>query len=125
MPSHPESIGKRLEEKSWAEIASVAREMQIRLEHEEDEARKLEAQLRVIKQALVEHMEHPRAMAPRIPEFHSSLSAFLSSAEAQLRKYNMDRHEFVNFLQALLLKLKSEKLKRAAARKAEFTRHKR
>ncbi|MFA5412045.1 MAG: hypothetical protein WC350_01710 [Candidatus Micrarchaeia archaeon] len=123
MLPHGESLGKSLEGKSWAEIAAMARSMEIRLEEESDEARNLEARLRVIKQSLIEHMEHP-GMDSRSRELYGSLSKTIDSLEEGVAKHEMERHEFISFLQVLLAKLKAEKIKSGTPRKATFGRHK-
>lgn len=124
MLPHGESLGKGLEGKSWAEIAAMAKAMEIRLEQESDEAKKLEAQLRVIKQSLVEYMEHP-GMDSRTKGLYESLSKTMDSLEEGVTKHEMERHEFISFIQVLLAKLKAEKTKSGTPRKASFTRHKR
>jgi hypothetical protein len=121
MLPHGDILEKKMEGKSWPEIAALARQMQIRLEHEDDEAKKLEAQLRTVKQALIEYLEHPEAMDSRMAEFMSGLSRTIDSMEGQLQKYEMDRHEFVAFLKVLVSKAKKEKSRKS---KAEFSRHK-
>ncbi|MDD2655108.1 MAG: hypothetical protein PHQ80_00370 [Candidatus ainarchaeum sp.] len=123
MLPHEESLGKSLEGKSWAEIAALARSLQIKLEREDDEAKNLEARLRVIKQSLIEHMEHP-GMDSRTQGLYTSLSALMDSMEEELMKHDIERHEFVEFLRALLSKLKTDKMKSGIPRKAAFTRHK-
>jgi hypothetical protein len=97
--------------------------MEIRLEEESDEARNLEARLRVIKQSLIEHMEHP-GMDSRSRELYGSLSKTIDSLEEGVAKHEMERHEFISFLQVLLAKLKAEKIKSGTPRKATFGRHK-
>jgi hypothetical protein len=124
MLPHGEIRGEGLEGKSWAEIAALARSLQIKLEEEDDGAKNLEARLRVIKQSLIEHMEHP-GMDSRASELYSSLSALMGSMEEELMKHDIERHEFVEFLRALLAKLKAEKMKSGTPRKAAFGRHKR
>lgn len=124
MLPNAETLGKGMEEKSWAEIAAIARGLQIRLEEDDDEAKNLEARLRVVKQSLIEQMQHP-SMDSRTQEFHASLSALMDSMEEELMKHDIERHEFVEFLRALLSKLKTEKIKSGTPRKATFTRHKR
>lgn len=124
MLPHGETLEKKFQEKSWPEIATIAKAMQIRLEHEDDDAKKLEAQLRIMKQSLIEYMEHPSAMDARTSELHESLSSMMSSLEEQLMRYDIDRHEFVAFLKVLLSKLKEEKIRKAKPRRAEFTKHK-
>lgn len=123
MLPNAETLGREMEEKSWAEIASLARSLQIRLEESDDEAKNLEARLRVIKQSLIEQMQHP-SMDSRASEFYTSLSSLMESMEEELMKHDIERHEFVEFLRALLSKLKSEKVKSGTPRKATFTRHK-
>lgn len=123
MLPNAETLGKEMQEKSWAEIAALARSLQIKLEEEDDEAKNLEARLRVIKQSLIEHMEHP-GMDARASDLYFSLSALMDSMEEELMKHDIDRHEFVEFLRALLVKLKTEKIKSGTPRKAAFSRHK-
>ena len=124
MLPNAETMGKEMQGKSWAEIAALARSLQIKLEEEDDEAKNLEARLRVIKQSLIEQMEHP-GMDSRASELYFSLSALMDSMEEELMKHDIDRHEFVEFLRALLAKLKIEKIKSGAPAKASFTKHKR
>ncbi len=114
---------EKMQEKSWPEIAALARSLQIRLEEEDDEAKNLEARLRVIKQSLIEQMEHPSIDA-RTSELYFSLSALMDSMEEELMKHDIERSEFVEFLRALIAKLKAEKVKSGAPHKAAFTRHK-
>ena len=123
MLSDAETIEKAMQEKSWPEIAAMARSLQIRLEKEDDEAKNLEARLRVIKQALIEHMEHP-GMDSRVSDLYYSLSELMDSMEEELMRHDIERHEFISFLRALLSKLKYEKAKPGATRKSAFTMHK-
>ncbi|MCX6768632.1 MAG: hypothetical protein NTY83_02215 [Candidatus Micrarchaeota archaeon] len=86
MLPNAETMGKAMQEKSWAEIAALARSLQIKLGEEDNDAKNLEARLRVIN--------------------------------------DIERHEFVEFLRALLAKLKTEKIKSGTPHKATFARHK-
>ena len=123
MLPNAETMEKGMQEKSWAEIATLARSLQIKLEEEDNETKNLEARLRVIKQSLIEQMEHP-GMDARASELYFSLSALMDSMEEELMKHEIERHEFVEFLRALLARLKTDKIKSGAPRKAAFTRHK-
>jgi len=114
---------KEMQEKSWPEIAAMARTLQIRLEREDDDAKNLEARLRVIKQSLIEHMEHP-GIDSRTADLHRSLSSLMDSMEEELMRHDIERHEFISFLRALLSKLKTEKVKSGTPRRSTFSRHK-
>jgi len=102
----------------------MARSLQIKLEKGDDEAKNLEARLRVIKQALIEHMEHP-GMDSRVSDLYYSLSILMNSLEEDLMRQDIERHEFISFLRALLAKLKIEKAKPRVPKATTFTRHKR
>jgi len=102
----------------------MARSLQIKLEKGDDEAKNLEARLRVIKQALIEHMEHP-GMDSRVSDLYYSLSILMNSLEEDLMRQDIERHEFISFLRALLAKLKIEKAKPRPPKVTTFTRHKR
>jgi hypothetical protein len=124
MLSDSETMERAMQEKTWPEIAAMARSLQIRLEKGDDEAKNLEARLRVIKQALIEHMEHP-GMDSRVSDLYYSLSILMNSLEEDLMKHDIERHEFISFLRALLAKLKTEKAKPRPPKPSAFTRHKR
>jgi len=121
-----EEMGGRFEDKSWEEIAAIARDLEVRIASDDKDARRLEANLRMIKQVLYETMRHPRAMRSLSSSFYVKLSKTMDRLEKQLKKYKAERSEFVQFLGVLLEKLKKEKLivTKVKERKREFGKHK-
>jgi len=113
-------------DKSWEEIAILARDLEIAIDSEEDEARQLEKKIRIIRQVLYENMNDPERMRHFSTKFYLRLTKILEEMEGQMNKYNMQRHEFVIFIQIILSKLKKEKLvgTRQLDRRVEFGKHK-
>lgn len=113
-------------DKSWEEIALIARDLEIKIEHDDEEARHLEKKMRTIKQVLYESMSDPQRMKQMGPKFYVRLTKILEEMEARLKLYRADKHEFVFFLRMLIGKLRKEKLivTHKFDRKVEFRRHK-
>ncbi len=113
-------------DKSWEEIALIARNLEIRIEHEDDEAKLLEKKLRTIKQVLYESMTDPQRMKNLGPKFYVRLTKILEEMEVRLKLYSADKHEFVFFIRMLIGKLRKEKLivTHKFDRKVEFGKHK-
>ena len=117
---------ERFGDMSWSEIASIARDLEIKISSEDEGAKKLEANLRMTKQVLVETMSNERVMRALSPAFYVKLTKTISRLEKQLTKYEAERSEFVRFINLLLHKLKKEKLivTKVTERKREFGKHK-
>lgn len=113
-------------DKSWEEIAILARDLETTIHSEEEEARQLEKKMQVIRQVLYENMKDPERMRHLSSKFYVRLTKILEEMEGQMKKYNAHRHEFIIFLQILLSKLKKEKLvvTRQMDRRVEFGKHK-
>jgi len=125
MDIHKDLLDK-VGDKSWEEIALIARDLEVRVEHEDEEARQLEKKMQLIKQVLYETMNDPERMRHLSPKFYVRITKLLDEMEEKLKKYRADRHEFVIFLRILLTKLKKEKLvvTHKLDRKMEFGKHK-
>jgi hypothetical protein len=125
MDLHNDLLEKAMD-KSWEEIALIARDLEIRIDHEDAEARVLEKKMRTVKQVLYESMSDPERMKHLSPKFYVRLSKILEEMETRLKLYRADKHEFVFFLRMLIGKLRKEKLivTHKLDRKVEFRRHK-
>ena len=125
MDLHKELLD-RVGDKSWEEIALIARELDVRIDHEDEEARQLEKKMQVIKQVLYETMNDPERMRHLSSKFYVRLTGLLSEMEEKILEYRAERQEFVVFLRILVAKLKKEKLvvTHKMDRKAEFGKHK-
>ncbi|MBD3389392.1 hypothetical protein GF415_00350 [Candidatus Micrarchaeota archaeon] len=117
---------EKLGDKSWEEIALIARDLEVRIEHEDEDARQLEKRMRVIKQVLYENMQDPERMKHLSSKFYVRLNKLMEEMESKLKKYRADRQEFVVFLRIVLGKLKKEKLvvTHKLDRRVEFGKHK-
>ena len=117
---------KKVGDKSWEEIALIARDLEVRIEHEDEEARQLEKKMQVIKQVLYETMHDSERMKHLSSKFYVRLNKLLEEMDSKLTKYRADRQEFVVFLRILLTKLKKEKLvvTHKLDRRVEFGKHK-
>ena len=117
---------EKVGDKSWEEIALIARDLEVRIEHEDEEAKQLEKKMRVVKQVLYETMNDPERMKHLSSKFYVRLNTILVEMEEKLKKYRADRQEFVVFLRIILAKLKKEKLvvTHKLDRKMEFGKHK-
>ena len=117
---------EKVGDKSWEEIALIARDLEIKIEHEDEDAKQLEKKMRVIKQVLYETMNDAERMKHLSPKFYVRLNKILDEMEGKLKKYHADRHEFILFIRILLTKLKKEKLivTHKLDRKMEFGKHK-
>ncbi len=113
-------------DKSWEEIALIARDLEIKIDHDDEEARKLEKKMQVIKQVLYETMEDPERMKQMSSKFYVRLTKILQEMEDKLKDYRIEKHEFIVFLKILLSKLRKEKLvvTHKLDRKMEFGKHK-
>ena len=118
---------EKVGDKSWEEIALIARDLEVRIEHEDEEAKQLEKKMRVVKQVLYETMNDPERMRHLSSKFYVRLYTILDEMEGKLKKYHAERHEFVIFLRIILAKLKKKKLvvTHTLDRKMEFGKHKR
>ena len=125
MDIHKKLLDK-IEDKSWEEIALIARDLEVKIGHDDAEARQLEKKMQVIKQVLYETMNDPERMKHLSSKFYVRLTGLLSEMEEKIIQYKAERQEFVVFLRILLAKLKKEKLvvTRKLDRKAEFGKHK-
>lgn len=113
-------------DKSWEEIALIARDLEVRIENDDEEARKLEKKLRVIKQVLYETMQDPQRMKHLSSKFYVRLTGVMEEMEEKLKRYRAEEQEFVLFLKILLSKLRKEGLvvTHRLDRKMEFVKHK-
>ena len=113
-------------DKSWEEIAIIARDLEVKIEHEDEDARQLEKKMRVIKEVLYENMQEPERMKHMSSKFYVRLNKLMDEMESKLKKYRADRQEFVVFLRIILTKLKNEKLvvTHKLDRRVEFGKHK-
>ncbi len=113
-------------DKSWEEIAILARDLEVTIDSEEEGARQLEKKIQIIRQVLYENMRDPERMQHLSSKFYVRLTKILEEMEGQMNKYSTNRHEFIIFLQILLSKLKKEKLvvTRQMDRRVEFGKHK-
>ncbi|MCP4648033.1 MAG: hypothetical protein GY852_09940 [bacterium] len=117
---------KKVGDKSWEEIALIARDLEVKIEHEDDDARQLEKKMQVIKQVLYETMNDPDRMKHLSSKFYVRLNKLMEEMDSKLVKYRADRQEFVVFLRIILTKLKKEKLvvTHKLDRRVEFGKHK-
>ena len=117
---------KKVGDKSWEEIALIARDLEVKIEHEDDDARQLEKKMQVIKQVLYETMNDPDRMKHFSSKFYVRLNKLMDEMDSKLVKYRADRQEFVVFLRIILTKLKKEKLvvTHKLDRRVEFGKHK-
>ena len=117
---------EKVGDKSWEEIALIARDLEIKIEHEDEEAKQLEKKMRVVKQVLYETMNDPERMRHLSSKFYVRLTTILEEMEGKLQHYRAERQEFVVFLRIILTKLKKEKLvvTHKLDRKMEFGKHK-
>ena len=117
---------EKVGDKSWEEIALIARDLEIKIEHEDEEARQLEKKMQVIKQVLYETMQDPQRMKHLSSKFYVRLNKLMEEMDSKLKKYRADRQEFVVFIRILLTKLKKEKLvvTHKLDRRVEFGKHK-
>lgn len=113
-------------DKSWEEIALLARDLETRINSDEAEARVLEKKVQMIKQVLYESLRDPERMAHLSTKFYVRLTKILEEMEVKMRLYQSERHEFITFLQIVIAKLKKEKLvvTRKLDRRVEFGKHK-
>ncbi|MBN2122176.1 hypothetical protein JW721_03905 [Candidatus Micrarchaeota archaeon] len=113
-------------DRSWEEIALIARDIEIHIEHDDEEAKQLEKKMRTIKQVLYESMANPERMKHLSPKFYVRLTKILEEMEDKLKLYRAEKHEFVFFLKMLIAKLRKEKLivTHKFDRKVEFGKHK-
>ncbi len=125
MDIHKDLLAK-VGDKSWEEIALIARDLEFKLEHEDEEAKQLEKKMQIIKQVLYETMNDPERMKHLSSKFYVRLNKILDEMEGKLKKYQAERQEFVVFLRIILTKLKKEKLvvTHKLDRKMEFGKHK-
>ncbi|MBD3397818.1 hypothetical protein GF412_01640 [Candidatus Micrarchaeota archaeon] len=125
MDIHKDLLNK-VGDKSWEEIALIARDLEVKIEHEDEEARQLEKKMQVIKQVLYETMNDPDRMKHLSSKFYVRLNKLMDEMEGKLKKYRADRQEFVVFIRILLTKLKKEKLvvTHKLDRRVEFGKHK-
>jgi len=117
---------KKVGDKSWEEIALIARDLEVKIEHEDEDARQLEKKMQVIKQVLYETMNDPERMKHLSSKFYVRLNKLMEEMDTKLVKYRADRQEFVVFIRILLTKLKKEKLvvTHKLDRRVEFGKHK-
>ncbi len=117
---------EKVGDKSWEEIALIAKDLEVKIEHDDIEARQLEKKMQVIKQVLYETMNDPERMKHVSSKFYVRLTKLMDEMENKLKKYRAERQEFVVFLRIILTKLKKEKLvvTHKLDRKMEFGRHK-
>ena len=117
---------KKVGDKSWEEIALIARDLEVKIEHEDDDARQLEKKMQVIKQVLYETMNDPDRMKHLSSKFYVRLNMLMDEMEGKLKKYRADRQEFAIFIEIILAKLKKDKLvvTHILDRKVEFGKHK-
>ena len=117
---------EKVGDKSWEEIALIARDLEIKIDHEDEDAKQLEKKMRVVKQVLYETMNDPERMRHLSSKFYVRLNTILDEMEGKLKKYRAERQEFVVFLRIILTKLKKEKLvvTHKLDRKMEFGKHK-
>lgn len=125
MDIHKDLLNK-VGDKSWEEIALIARDLEVKIEHEDEEARQLEKKMQVIKQVLYETMHDPERMKHLSSKFYVRLNKLMDEMEGKLKKYRADRQEFVVFIRIILTKLKKEKLvvTHKLDRRVEFGKHK-
>ena len=125
MDIHKDLLDK-VGDKSWEEIALIARDLEVKIDHDDEGAKQLEKKMQVIKQVLYETMNDSERMKHLSSKFYVRINTLLVDMDSKLKKYRAERQEFVVFLRIILAKLKKEKLivTHKLDRKMEFGKHK-
>jgi hypothetical protein len=122
-----EAFKTQIDSESWDSIARMALNFQVELSKDDKEAVRLRKKLAVIKHMIHTTMKDPEN-ADRIKDasFFVSLFRTVESLEKDFEKQKLRRNEFLFFLNAVLQKVKSEKLvvHKVLERKNEFKRMK-
>ena len=116
---------KQLESESWEDIPRLAHSFHIELDSDSNSTKKLKKELCLVKHILHEHLCNPDNL-----DSFLNTSLFIKMVEAvdkfekAFDKNNLRRREFLLFLNAVLGKIRKEKLKaeKPLQRKLELTR---
>ncbi|MGV8176799.1 MAG: hypothetical protein ACP5NX_03300 [Candidatus Bilamarchaeaceae archaeon] len=102
----------RISKESWDSLANMALTLRVEFEGEDKEARKLQKEIAVVKQVLYEHMNAVgKGEAEMNPaSMYVRLYKLMETMERKMEKQSPGRHELLYFIDALLMKLKNEKL---------------
>lgn len=122
-----EAFNAQLDSESWDSIARMALNFQVELSKEDKEAVRLRKKLAVIKHLIHTSMKDPEKADKQIDAaFFVNLFRTVESLEKDFEKQKIRRNEFLFFLNAVLQKVKSEKLvvHKVLERKNEFKRMK-
>lgn len=118
-----EDFKRRIEEESWDSVAQMALGFQINITNNSKECRRLSKQLGMVKHLIHEHLRKAEDVDKFLnASFFVRLVKTLDSMEKSLKKYNIEKSEFLIFLKAVLHKLKKERLvvSKTLERKNEF-----
>ncbi|MCK4319129.1 hypothetical protein KAW38_00990 [Candidatus Micrarchaeota archaeon] len=117
---------KQIENLDWEELAAIARNLEITFSTEEKETKKIAKSLKMIKQVLYEHLQHPDKMPELSTGFYVKLSKLVPKIEKKLEKYNEEKQEVLKFIRILLIKMRKEKLivSKRKEKQLEFEKHK-
>ncbi len=122
-----EAFKLQLDSESWDSIARMALNFQVELSKEDKNAVRLRKKLAIIKHLLHTTMKDPE-MADKTMSaaFFVNLFRTVESLELEFEQQKLRKNEFLFFLNALLQKVKSEKLvvHKVLERKNEFKRMK-
>lgn len=118
-----ERMKTKVEEESWDTIATLALSFEIELEKENKELQKVKKEMQIIKHILYEHLQNPEDAKKFITtNFFVKLVKTLEKLEKVLKKYEIERSEFLVFLRMLVFKMRKERLIvfKKLERKTEF-----
>jgi len=120
-----ELLKHRFEGESWDAIAQMAMGFQIELSREDPQTAKIRKELAMIKHILHENMKSPdSAQKFANAAFFVRMYKTLQRLEKEFDKHGLERAEFLMFLEAVLHKIRNERLivQKPLERKNEFKR---
>ncbi len=122
-----EAFKEQLDSESWDSIARMALNFQVELSKEDKNAVRLRKKLAILKHVLHTNMKGQEKSDKSIDaSFFVNLFRTVESLEKEFEQQKIRRNEFLFFLNAVLQKVKSEKLvvHKVLERKNEFKRMK-
>ncbi|MDD5337161.1 MAG: hypothetical protein PHS02_01625 [Candidatus ainarchaeum sp.] len=118
---------KRVAEEDWEYFAQMARTFELEVEKGDDDNAKLQKETQMIKKVLEAHLSTESNRRIFISASNMvKLYRTIEKLEAKVTQNNQLHGEFVNFLRALLHKMKQEKLVtyKTLEKRREFLMHK-
>lgn len=126
MDLHPD-MKKRLEQEDWGYFAHMAHSFELELEEDAGESAKLHKELQMVRKVLHAHLSTEKGREKFVStKFMIQLHKTIAKLEAKLAEHGHMHGEFLNFLRALMHKMKQEKLVvyKTLEKTREFERHK-